>query len=88
MKISDELRRRSDGTYVFEGRSDLVVNRGGGEFSLEAIESHLREKLGIECLALPLPDSRLGQELGLLIAGDVPAQKISYGPSEKILLRL
>lgn len=53
--------------YVFEGRYDLVFNRGGVKFSLEEIERHLRDSFPTsDFLAVAVPDARLGEDLGLL----------------------
>jgi len=68
--ISDELKQRDDGILVFQGRSDLVLNRGGQKFSLEQIERGLQQRLGISVIACAVPDARLGQELALLIPKD------------------
>lgn len=68
--ISDELKKRDDGILVFQGRSDLVLNRGGLKFSLEQIERGLQQKLGILVIACAISDARLGQELALLIPKD------------------
>ncbi|MBS1961820.1 MAG: acyl--CoA ligase [Bdellovibrionales bacterium] len=54
--------------YVFEGRYDLVFNRGGVKFSLEEIERFLRESFpASEFLAVAVADDRLGEDLGLLV---------------------
>lgn len=73
--ISDELKKRDDGIFVFHGRSDLVLNRGGLKFSLEQIERGLQQKLGLSVIACAIPDARLGQELALVIPenGDMQA---------------
>lgn len=64
--IQDHLEKRADGHLVYRGRKDLLLNRGGEKFSLEAIERLLKERLGIETLCTSIPDSRLGEELGIL----------------------
>ena len=66
-KIRDTIRRRADGALIFEGRSDLVINRGGEKLSLELLESAALSELAIEVLAVAVPDERLGEDLGLLI---------------------
>lgn len=73
LKLADRVRRREDGVLVFEGRNELRLNRGGEKFSLEQMESFLKERLGLEAICVPLPDARLGEELGIiLVAMDSP----------------
>jgi acyl-coenzyme A synthetase/AMP-(fatty) acid ligase len=74
--IRDRLARLTEARLVFEGRYDLVFNRGGMKFSLEEIERHLRETFPTsEFLGVAVHDERLGEELGLLVrAGDPPTE--------------
>jgi len=65
--IRDEVRRRDDGVLVYQGRNDLVLNRGGEKFALEQIERTVRGATGVECVCVPVADERLGQELGLVV---------------------
>lgn len=66
--IRDRLSRRENSRIVFEGRYDLVFNRGGMKFSLEEIERHLRETFsGSEFLCVAVRDVRLGEDLGVLV---------------------
>lgn len=74
--ISDELEKRFDGTLLFRGRNDLVINRGGEKISLEAVERHLRECMALDSLAFAIPSTRLGQDLGLLIKAPFASQGI------------
>jgi acyl-CoA synthetase (AMP-forming)/AMP-acid ligase II len=67
LTISDELARRSDGVFIFRGRNDLMLNRGGQKFYLEEIERFVYSKFGIESVAMSIPDARLGFDLGLLL---------------------
>lgn len=64
--LNDSVRKRNDGIMVYEGRSDLIMNRGGTKLSLELIEETLRHQKTIESICVPLPDDRLGEELGVL----------------------
>jgi fatty-acyl-CoA synthase len=62
--------------YGFEGRYDLVFNRGGVKFSLEAIERFLRDTFPTtEFLGVAVPDRRLGEELGLLVKPSEPPRE-------------
>lgn len=69
--VKDHLEKTSGGVLKFLGRKDLLLNRGGEKFSLEAIESTLKEKLGIEALCTSIHDSRLGEELGILACTNI-----------------
>ena len=53
--------------YTYLGRTDNIINRGGLKFSLEHIESVLSEKIKVPVLALSLFDSRLSEDLGLIV---------------------
>lgn len=66
MLIRDDVERRADGVWVYRGRTDLVLNRGGHKFSLERIEELVQKRLGLEAVCVPIPDARLGEELGIL----------------------
>lgn len=74
--IRDRLTERSDRRFVFEGRYDLVFNRGGMKFSLEEIERHLSETFpASDFLCVAVPDARLGEELGVLVRpADAPLE--------------
>ena len=65
--LRDCVKRRPDGRYVFEGRSDLVLNRGGIKVSLEKVEEFIKNKADLEAICVSVPDLRLGEELGVLI---------------------
>lgn len=66
--IPDLVEQRADGRYVFRGRLGLTVNRGGVKYSLEEFESSLRSALGVEAVCIGVPDSRLGEDVGILAA--------------------
>jgi non-ribosomal peptide synthetase component E (peptide arylation enzyme) len=65
--IRDRVQVTDTGRWLYKGRLDLLMNRGGAKFSLEAIERTLHERLGIHTLACSLRDTRLGEDLGLVI---------------------
>jgi acyl-CoA synthetase (AMP-forming)/AMP-acid ligase II len=73
--IEDNLKVRSDGVLIYQGRTGLLLNRGGEKFSLEQLESSLKERLQVEALCVSVPDERLGEELG--IVARAPAEKTS-----------
>lgn len=68
MIVHDRVVVQEDGSLVFAARADMILNRGGEKFSLEHLEATLREELGVQAICVALPDRRLGQELGLVIA--------------------
>lgn len=68
LTIRDQIAFTHGGSWVYGGRLDLVLNRGGQKFSLEAIEKRLQAALTIEGLvATTVKDTRLGEDLGLAI---------------------
>jgi predicted hotdog family 3-hydroxylacyl-ACP dehydratase len=68
--LSDKVVQREDRRMVFLGRLDLCLNRGGEKFSLEQIESAVNRTLGREVVCVAVSDSRLGEELGLVVKGE------------------
>ena len=63
--IRDRVEAAPNGVWLYHGRLDLLMNRGGAKYSLEAIEKTLFERLGLNAVACTLRDSRLGEDLGL-----------------------
>lgn len=61
--------------FIFKGRSDLIMNRGGLKISLEHVENTISSYFSCKCLASGLPDMRLGQDVHLLIQRDQPLNK-------------
>jgi acyl-CoA synthetase (AMP-forming)/AMP-acid ligase II len=78
--LPDLLRTREDGTLVFEGRSNFVLNRGGRKLLLEVVEKELNSRFGVEALCVSVPDLRLGEELGLLLK--VPQEELHIRKDE------
>lgn len=70
MVLNDRVQIRGDGIFLYQGRSDSILNRGGQKLSLNQIERRLAE-LNIEATGIALRDSRLGQELGLVVEVDL-----------------
>ncbi len=64
--IHDDIVQRADGVWIYRGRYELMLNRGAEKFSLEHLESILRQQLQVESLCLAIPHPRLGQDLGIL----------------------
>mgnify|MGYP000036761343 CR=1 FL=1 len=67
--LNDRVQERADGVFVYEGRSDSILNRGGQKLSFLQIERRLSEIEGLEVVGVPLRDRRLGEELGLVVEG-------------------
>ncbi|MFZ3231643.1 MAG: class I adenylate-forming enzyme family protein [Pseudobdellovibrio sp.] len=65
--IKDTMSEISPNHFIFEGRSDLLINRGGLKFSPEAIEGTLFSSLGLKSVCVSIYSERLGEELGLVI---------------------
>lgn len=65
--IRDSLRAGTNGAWIYNGRLDLTLNRGGQKFSLEAIENSLQKLLKDNVVAAAVADSRLGEDLGLAV---------------------
>ncbi|MGZ3723856.1 MAG: AMP-binding protein [Bdellovibrionales bacterium] len=63
--IRDRLESAPSGGWLYRGRLDLLMNRGGAKYSLEAIEKTLFDRLGLTAVACTVRDSRLGEDLGL-----------------------
>lgn len=72
--MRDELEERADGVFVYRGRKDLVLNRGGEKFLLENFETVLKRRLGIDSICAPVPDARLGEELGILACTNIQSK--------------
>jgi acyl-CoA synthetase (AMP-forming)/AMP-acid ligase II len=58
--------RAEDKVYIYKGRFELILNRGGFKFSLEHFEKTLLENLNTRVVCVSVPDQRLGEELGVL----------------------
>lgn len=63
----DKLIKNSPAQYfVFAGRSDLLINRGGLKISPESLENILESELGINSIVIGYPNERLGHEIGII----------------------
>lgn len=65
--IRDRVLTNDEGSWVYGGRLDLTLNRGGQKFSLEAIEKSLAENLQAGVVAAAVRDVRFGEDLGLAV---------------------
>lgn len=66
--LADWVEKTQNG-FAFRGRYSAILNRGGQKFSLERIEVFLKAKLSLDCIAVGVPEGRLGEELGVLVRG-------------------
>jgi hypothetical protein len=67
------LSRKDEGgkkRFFYGGRTDLVINRGGQKISLENVEAFLGQHLQSAVLAFGIFDTRLGEDLALLISSN------------------
>jgi acyl-CoA synthetase (AMP-forming)/AMP-acid ligase II len=69
LTVRDLVEVHGDHRWVFRGRLDLILNRGGEKFLLEEIEQAIRSSLAIEVICVGLFDERLGEDLGVLASG-------------------
>ncbi|NJL25528.1 MAG: acyl--CoA ligase [Calothrix sp. SM1_5_4] len=76
LMIRDRVRVGIEGRWIYEGRLDLTLNRGGQKFSLENIERELHQALGVGVVAVSVRDSRLGEDLGLVLVASGEEQKM------------
>jgi acyl-CoA synthetase (AMP-forming)/AMP-acid ligase II len=67
LTVNDAVRVDAGGMMVFEARADLTINRGGEKFSCEHFEKLLKDQFEIDALCVPVADSRLGEDMGMLL---------------------
>lgn len=72
---NDRARLHPDGSFDIIGRLDNVVCSGGLKLQIEEIERQLRQ-LPAKYALTAVPDSRLGEALVLLYAGETPVEDI------------
>ena len=68
--VRDQIEVAANGRWIYGGRTDLVLNRGGQKFSLEQIETRLGNLLQTQIIAAAVPNTRLGHDLGVAIQHD------------------
>lgn len=61
------IKNKETDRYVFNGRTDFLVNRGGLKYSLEIIEGKVSSELSCKCVAVSIFDERLGEDVGIVI---------------------
>lgn len=65
--IRDRIETKADGGWLYRGRLDLTMNRGGAKYSLEAIEKAVLDSTGLTTVAFQVRDARLGEDLALAV---------------------
>ncbi len=68
--IKDQVKKRSDSVWVYVGRAELFLNRGGEKYLLEDFESTIKKEFNLENVCVAVPDKRLGEELGVAFMKD------------------
>ncbi len=63
--IRDRIEVLPTGSWLYRGRLDLLMNRGGAKYSLEAIEKAMLDHAGIHAVACQVRDPRLGEDLAV-----------------------
>jgi acyl-CoA ligase (AMP-forming) (exosortase A-associated) len=67
----DTVRREADGLHYFVGRSDEMIKVSGNRISPTEIEAAAAASgVAPECVAIGVPDERLGQTIVLVARGD------------------
>jgi acyl-coenzyme A synthetase/AMP-(fatty) acid ligase len=67
-QVSDAVEKGPLGRWIYRGRVDNVLNRGGLKYQLEALETRVQTELGISVICSAVAHPRLGSELGILMA--------------------
>jgi O-succinylbenzoic acid--CoA ligase len=60
---NDLVELTGSGSFNWLGRYDNLINSGGAKIVPEEVETLVMEKTMLECVALGLPDKKLGQKL-------------------------
>ena len=71
LTIADDIHVRADASWIFKGRLDLIINRGGVKIALEDVERLIRDKTGTAAVAFALTSERLGQDLGVAVTSNL-----------------
>lgn len=71
------VERNSRRYFIFEGRSDFLINRGGLKIAPEAVEGAIEAELGLQVMVLGFPNERLGEDVAILWEGDASSSSNS-----------
>lgn len=84
VKLADALEQRhADGTWLYRGRTTLMLNRGGLKYSLEKIEQALQNVIRQPFICLAIKHERLGEDLGILT--ETPLEGKTQAKAAKVL---
>ncbi len=65
--IKDHLLKTRSGHFIFNGRSDLLINRGGLKLSPEMIEGALFSEFSCRAVCVSIYSERLTEDVGLVV---------------------
>jgi len=75
LKTNDIIELAKDGSFLWLGRKDFVVNSGGIKLHPELIESKLENLISSPFFTFGITDEKLGEKLILCIEGKVSLEK-------------
>lgn len=67
IETTDMVEIISPHEFELIGRADNIINSGGIKISPEVIETEISQHFGFECLIVPVPDTKLGQKMVLVV---------------------
>ena len=77
LATNDVVELTSSTTFKWIGRADFTINTGGIKVQMETLESHLAQKMDVPFFIWHQPHDQLGQEIILIIEGDVKEEWLS-----------
>src|SRR5512133_456834 len=67
---NDVVELTGENEFLWKGRYDNLINSGGIKIVPEEVESIIMEHLQLECIAVGLPDKKLGNKLILVVENE------------------
>jgi o-succinylbenzoate---CoA ligase len=67
---NDLVEITGEGSFRWLGRYDNLINSGGVKIVPEEVEALVKEKTGVDCVAVGMPDEKLGHKLVLVLEKD------------------
>lgn len=77
IQTNDVVELVNEGSFLWKGRADFVINTGGIKVHPESLEETLSHQVKSPFFVAGLPDDRLGERVVLLIEGAEPALDLS-----------
>lgn len=74
---NDMVRITGKNRFQWIGRYDNLINSGGIKIVPEEVESMIMEKLSLECVAVGLPDNKLGNKLVIAIEKGITTEAVT-----------